>query len=517
MPARRWRLRVALAALAAALAGGLAWQRALPGRDDTFVTPAADAAEPRFPASFLWGVATAGTQIEVGQASDWAAFERDVLAHGRFAAGTALGTTVPGHIRDFGRWSAQVRAAKTGFDTRHAADLAQAAAMGINAFRISIEWARLFPRAGMAQPSSAGIAYYRQLLAQMRRNHITPLVTLFHYVSPEWFFAPDATGRRGWERADAMEHWQRYVTAVAENFVPDVTLWCTLNEPMVSLYNGYVEGSYPPLEQRADIAAAAEVYAGLLRAHAIAYRTLHAVAAARHADISVGIAQNINAFAPLRNGAPLDRLLARYVDQGWNWDFPDAIASGRLRIANTAIDREIPGLAGSQDFIGINYYMRVYVRGDVFHPDAPQILLHDPQAPAEPRNDLGWTVYPHGLYTTLARAAARYGKPVYILENGTADAADDDRGRQRYLAAHVREMWLALHQEKVDLRGYFHWSYIDNFEWTEGFDARFGLVAVDYEHDFKRTPRPSAGLYAAIIGAGGWTADLARRYPDAVP
>ena len=511
MRARNWRLPAALAAVAALTCAG-AWLSSLPERDDRFVTQGPDGAGAGFPAHFYWGVATAGTQIERQQASDWAAFERDVVARGRFAAGAALSTTVPGNIRNFGNWSATVRAEKSGFESLYPQDLALAGAMGINAFRISFEWARLFPRAGMLQPSADGIAYYKRLLHEMKRHDMTPFVTLFHYASPQWFFAPDAAGKRGWEREDAMVHWQQYVSAVADNFIPDVEQWCTLNEPMVSLYNGYIEGSYPPLERRSEIEATADVIAGLLRAHAIAYRTLHEVAAARHATVNVGITQNVTAIAPLRNWSPLDRLLARYVDQGWNWDFLDAIGSGRMRIANTKIDREIPELAGSQDYIGINYYMRVYVKGDVLHPAVPQILLHDPDAPEEPRNDLGWTVYPHGLYRVLTQADARYRKPIYLLENGTADRADDDRARQKYLAAHVREVWLAMHQGGVDVRSYFHWSLIDNFEWTEGFDARFGLVAVDYEHDFKRTPRPSADLYADIIRANGLTADIVRRY-----
>jgi beta-glucosidase len=270
---------------------------------------------------------------------------------------------------------------------------------------------------------------------------------------------------------------------------------------MVYLYSGYIDGIYPPLEQRADAAAAAEVYATLLRAHALAYRTLHRVAAERGAPVSVGITQATQAFAPLRNWHPADRLIAGLVEQAWNWDFPDAIRSGRMRIAASGVARDIEGLAGSQDYVGINYYTRIYVRGDLAHPTRPQLLYRDPARLDEPVNDMGWTVYPRGLYEVLTRAARRYALPLYILENGTADRADDDVGREQYLAAHVREAWLAIHGGGADVRSYVHWSLLDNFEWVDGFDARFGLIAVDYEHDFRRTPRRSARLYGAIATA----------------
>jgi len=491
--------RIGLAVLGAALAALLAWvYLATPDRTEARTTPGPAIAARAFPAGFFWGAAISGHQAEAQQASDWTAFEEDVLAHGRFESGSAFGTTRPGHIRDFGRWPEAVRRQKAAFDTRYAEDLAAAGALGLNAVRVSIEWARLFPRPQMTAPAPEGIAYYERLFAEMRKQRITPFVTLFHYVSPRWFFAPDATGRRGWERRDALEHWGRFVTAVAEHFIPGVEHWCTLNEPMVYLYSGYIDGVYPPLEHRPDAAAAADVLEALLEAHALAYRILHATASARHAPASVGVTQAAQAFAPLRRWHPADRLITRLVAQAWNWDFLDAIRSGRLRLAASDVDREIPGLQGTQDYVGINYYTRVYIRGDLAHPTRPAVLYRDPARPDEPVNDMGWTIYPHGLYTVLTDAARRYAKPVFILENGTADRALDDVGRQLYLAAHVREVWLAIHQGGVDVRSYIVWSLIDNFEWVDGFGPRLGLIAVDYEDGFRRTPRASAALFGEI-------------------
>jgi beta-glucosidase len=472
---------------------------ATPGRGTAMRTAGEPAATLPFPRGFFWGAALSGHQAETQQASDWTAFEDDVVRNRRFAAGTAYGTTRPGHIRDFGQWSETVRHSKSAFDTRYPEDIAAAGAIGLNALRTSIEWARLFPRADMSAPDPDGIAYYERVFAEMRRHGITPFVTLFHYVSPAWFFAPDAAGRRGWERRDALDHWRRFVTAVAEHFVPGVEHWCTLNEPMVYLYSGYIDGVYPPLEHRADAAAAADVYAALLQAHALAYDVLHRVAAARGAAVSVGITQATQAFAPLRNWHPADRLITGLVEQAWNWDFLDAIRSGRMRIAASGIDRPIDGLRGTQDYVGINYYTRVYIAGDLLRPTHPTVLLRDP-ARDEAVNDMGWTIYPRGLYAILTTTARRYGKPIYILENGTSDHAEDDVGRQHYLAAHVREVWLAI-RDGADVRSYVAWSLLDNFEWTDGFGPRLGLLAVDYEHDFKRTPRRSAALYREIAAS----------------
>ena len=349
------------------------------------VTPDAVDATPgplRFPPHFYWGVAIAGQQAESQQPSDWTAFEEDAFRNGRFGTGPTPGEARPGHIHDLGHWSAAVRREKTGFETRYPADFAMAQDLGLNAFRFSIEWARLFPRAGMHAPDPAGVAYDKALIASMKSHGLTPFATLFHYAAPAWFFQPDAGGREGWERQDAMAHWQQYVDAVADNFVPDVTQWCTLNEPMVYLYSGYIEGTYPPLERRAGVEQAAPVIRALLQAHVAAIQTLHRVAAQRNAQANVGITENTLAFEPLRNWAPLDRLTAKSIDQAWNWDFLDAIHTGRLKLENTDIDEPVANLKGSEDYVGINHYSRTYVKSDLLHPGAPQILLHDPQATA---------------------------------------------------------------------------------------------------------------------------------------
>lgn len=501
----RW-MGVAGAAMVVAAGVGLAL---LPGRAPPGPTPGHAGETLRFPDGFGWGVATAGQQIESQQPSDWTAFENDAVRDHRTRAAGALGTTLPGHIRAYDTWSDAARHGKTGFDTLYPRYFAEAEAMGVTVFRFSIDWARLFPRAGMSAPDPAGIAFYKAVIAEMKRHHIAPLATLFHVASPAWFWERDGAGRRGWERADALDLWRAHVRAVAENFIPDIALWCTLNEPMVAIYNGYLDGTYPPLERRGGPEAAVPVMAQLLRAHALAYRMLHEVAAARQAPAQVGIAQNVNHFVPLRNFSPLDRVAAAVVTRAWNWDFLDAIETGTLRPASGGAAVPIDGLRGTEDFVGPNYYSRIYMHGAWRDPANPKPLLHDA---GEAVTELGWTIDPHGLYGVLAEGARRYGKPIWILENGTADAADDDVTRQKYLVEHVREIWLAMHEAGADVRGYLQWSLMDNMEWTEGFDARFGLIAVDPEHPDSYRPRKSAAVFTAIARANALDPALQQRY-----
>lgn len=485
-----------------------------PGRPAARSTSGPEHETLAFPPGFLWGAALAGQQAESQQNTDWTAFENEVARTGRFSAGADYGTTQPGNIRDFGRWSEEVRRRKSDFDRQYAGDIALAADMGLRGLRVSVEWARLFPRSDLSAPDPAGVAYYRALFAAMHARGIEPVVTLFHYVSPRWFFEADATGKRGWERADALALWTRFVEAVAHEFVGDARVWCTLNEPMVYLFNGYVDGAYPPLERRGDLAAAAPVYINLLRAHASAYDALHRAARERGTTVQVGFTQAIEDFEPQRNLAPADRLIARLVDQAWNWDALDAAQQGRLHITASDVEQAIDGLRGKMDYVGINYYTRIFVRGDLLHPDQPQILQHDAQSDQQEASEMGWPIYPHGLYNALAEARRRYDLPIYILENGDTDSRGDDAGRQDYIKAHVRETWLAIRQAGADVRGYFYWSLLDNFEWVDGFGPHFGLISVDYERGFARRTRASAAVLRAIATANALPAAFNEvRYP----
>ena len=455
-----------------------------------------------FPDDFKWGVAVAAQHVEHQQPSDWTAFERRVIHESKTGAGNKPGQAKPGHIRDLDQYSAEVRQKKVDFDSRYESDFVELAELGLNSYRFSLSWARLFPRANMAEPDPAGVAFYQDVIAAAKANGLEPHVTLFHFSTPEWFWE-EQDGQRGWERPDALSHWMHYVEAVSELLGPAIDHWCTLNEPMVYVLWGYIEGIFPPLEQRPGPIDVAPVVAQLLRAHADAYRILHTDAEARGQSISVGLTQHTRAFEPWRNWHPLDRLAAGFVQQAFIWDVFDAIENGIYAMTDTDLNVIIDGLKGTQDYVGINYYGRFYVQMDVDAMAAgPMTHTHDPSDPAELISDLGWALYPIGFSTVLEEAWQRYQKPIQILENGIADAAQPDSLRQIFLVSHLREVWHAVNNLGIDIQGYFHWSHLDNFEWAEGFGPRFGLFAVDYDTDFTRTPRDSARVYAEIIEDG---------------
>ncbi|MBI3396550.1 MAG: glycoside hydrolase family 1 protein [Spirochaetia bacterium] len=448
-----------------------------------------------FPRDFLWGTATAAEQIEETPDSNWQAFVSDVLKNNRFES-IGPGEAKPGHIRNLGAWSKSVVFRKTNFNEMYTEDLAYAASLGNNAYRFSIAWDKLFPREDMKEPDPAAAAYYDGIFAALKKNHLTPSVTLFHFSTPAWFWR-EKNGKRGWERDDALDHFERFVRAVSARWGGQVHHWCTLNEPMVFLYAGYMEGVHPPLEKRKRMEDVIPVFTALLKAHATAYKILHEA----NPSAEVGLTMHTRAFEAYRNYAPLDRILAAKVEQAFIWDLLDALQSGTLRVTNTGYSEEIPGLKGSMDYVGINYYGRHYILSDITSPKQFKVLMADKADLSERINELGWAHYPKGFHDILVETFGRYKKPIYVMENGTADSSSNDYYRQELLVTHIAEMGRAI-GEGVPVKGYFHWSLMDNFEWAEGFEARFGLVAIDYEAGFKRTPRPSANVYASIIKDG---------------
>jgi beta-glucosidase len=225
-----------------------------------------------------------------------------------------------------------------------------------------------------------------------------------------------------------------------------------------------------------------------------------------HAAISkravlVGVTQHTREFAPYRNYALLDRIIAAKVEQAFMWDFTDAIQTGILKVTNTDIKTQIVNLKGTQDFVGINYYGRFYIKSNIFSPTKFQIKEHDEASPNEIKNELGWADYPIGIKNITLTAHEKYRLPIYILESGTAEANPRDYLRQNLIITHLAEVANAI-RAGADIRGYFHWSLTDNFEWAEGFDARFGLVEVDYRNNFNRKKRLSFELYKNIIRSG---------------
>jgi beta-glucosidase len=318
---------------------------------------------------------------------------------------------------------------------RYNDDFALAKALGHNAHRLSLEWSRIEPKRG--QWNKPALDHYREVLQALQRLGLTSFVTLHHFTSPGWF-----TKAGGWESGRAAELFGRYVTTVMNHVGDLVDFWVTINEPIVYATQSYWRRRWPP--QKHSALALARVVRHMGQAHRAAYRILH-----RHFPAArVGIAKSVIAYRP---GEPL-------VDWWYNHFF-------------YALTR------GTHDYLGLNYY---FSSGWDRWQGA--------------RSDMGWPINPDGLKRILL-AMRRYKLPVYVTENGLADARDAQRAS--FIRAHLR----AVEQAQVrgaDVRGYLHWSLLDNFEWADGFAPRFGLVAVDYK-TMQRTVRPSAYVYKAII------------------
>jgi beta-glucosidase len=434
------------------------------------------------PPGFLLGTATAAHQIEGGLSNDWTDWEASSYPDGR------------PHIRD--RDTSQIG---DGSWTRWPQDIAALRHLGANAYRFSIEWSRLEPEDGVWDPTA--IANYRAQLEALHAAGITPVVTLYHFTFPKWVAA-----KGGWEWRDpqrgVVEAMAEFAAKLGDEYGDLVDLWCTVNEPNVIAFESYLWGEYPPGAQ--DITRMAYVYLETMKAHAKMTDALRAhdkvdADADGHPTL-VGLAVHTAIMEPA-SANTLDTALAGLTDDITNELIPRAVATGRVRLdvpGTISIDEEVPGLKGSFDYLGINYYTRYFVRFDLSDPSLSKQFW----APGHVADDLGFERYPEGLYRFLVRMG-RWGWPIYVLENGVADAAGDSR--PEFLRAHL---W-ALEQAAatgVDVRGYFYWTLADNFEWNIGYFARNGLFKVELtDPELERRPTQAVQTFQQIASEMGLT------------
>jgi len=411
------------------------------------------------PFPFLWGVATSAYQVEGAPDNDWTEWE----SLGRLKTSDERCGAASGHRE---RW---------------ASDLALLPSISANSYRFSLERSRIEPEPGRF--CEEALAFEAERVAALARLGIEPCVTLHHYTNPRWFHAAG-----GWEAPESVAGFRRYTEAVVRALGPSVRLWVTLNEPVVFLLGGYLGGQIPP--GRRSFASAAKAFEHLLLAHAEAAAVLRAAVPGSR----VGVAHNMLEFAPDRATSALDRRLAREGDRLYNAALLEAVATGDLDWSfpgQGRVRRRIAGLAGSNDFIGVNYYSRVHIRFRGAPGAIGEFLYRDPDTRG--LTDTGWEVRPEGFDAVL-RQAAKTGLPIIVTENGIATG--DDRRRADFLREHALVL---AHRISAGTRidGYFHWSLLDNFEWLEGFRPRFGLFGVDYA-TMARSRRPSADVFAGL-------------------
>jgi beta-glucosidase len=423
-----------------------------------------------FPADFKWGVATAAHQVEGNNIhNDWWVWEQE---EGRIKQGHRSGLACA--------WWENAEA-----------DFDRAAAMGLNALRLSVEWSRIEPRPGVFDDSA--LERYSQMLQGLQARDIEPMVTLHHFTNPRWL-----AEQGGWENPETIPLFARFVRRVVEALGQHCDLWCTVNEPNTYSAMGYLLGVFPP--GQSDFKAAMRVMRHLLAGHAAAYREIHAL----QPQARVGLAHNMRVFDPANPRSPLDRRAARTTDKAFNQAPLTALTRGRWTLPLGF------GLAWklrrTLDWIGLNYYTRDLVAFDRAQRQA-LFSRRFPAADAELLDGGYGEFYPRGMFRCLRRLA-HLGLPIYVTENGIPD--DDDDQRPRYLLTHLHQMWHAI-QLCYPVMGYYHWTLVDNFEWAEGWTPRFGLIALDPDTRV-RTPRRSADLYAETTRANAITPQMIDTY-----
>jgi beta-glucosidase len=439
-------------------------------------------------ARFLLGVGSSAYQTEGGNHNDWSVWERGQFADGR--PHVADGATAERAADAWHLWREDVRAVQE---------------LGANMYRVGVEWSRLEPAEGAWDEAAA--AHYREVLQALRSARpqaVAPMLNLWHFTLPAWVAA-----RGGWEWPGAPAAFAAFAARVADRFGDLVDWWCTLNEPNVYA-SAYLSGEWPP--EVADPQRAARVMVALLQAHALAAAALRAHDRA-DADgdgvaARVGLAHAVRLFDPASRLGPLDRLVAGAADEFFNRAVPDAVSSGEIRVhIPRVVDLTVaaPELRGTFDYLGINYYTRDLVSAHVRGMVAPRAGGGRPfeivPNPGRDRTDMDQEIYPEGLYRVLIRFA-RYGWPVLVTENGMADRAGT--GRPDFIRAHIYALDRAR-ADGVPVIGYLYWSLTDNFEWAHGYRGRYGLYAIDFEHDptLRRRPTPAVDTFRELAAAIG--------------
>ncbi len=336
-----------------------------------------------------------------------------------------------------------------------------------NAHRLSIEWSRIEPEEGKF--NAAEIQHYIKVLKYLKSLNITVMLTLWHFTLPKW-----VADKGGWENGKTPYFFERFVKRIVPEIGEMVDLWITLNEPGVYIYETYIAREWP--NSKKSFSSQVKTYLNLVSAHKKIYKYLHA---AFPGGKPVGIANNILSFEPYHRHSIREQLTVSVNDMLMNHLFYFLTK-------------------GTHDFLGINYYFHLRFKNQELVTS--KLDLHQ----AHDVSDLGWEIYPEGIYDVLTDLSDDI--PIYITECGIASTNDDRRNR--FLITYLQEVARAI-RVGVNVRGFFYWSLIDNFEWHRGFDPRFGLVEVDYETQ-ERHIRPSALVYTDIIQNNGIPHSLLR-------
>ena len=441
---------------------------------------------PPFPPHFLWGAATASYQVEGSPLADGAGpgiWHRFSHTPGRTANGET-GDVACDHYR------------------RYREDVALMRELGLKAYRFGIAWTRIFPE-GKGRVNQPGIDFYSRLVDELHGAGIQPLVTLYHWDLPA---ALDDLG--GWLNRDVAGWFADYAETMFRALDDRVPMWVTLNEPWVVTDGGYLHGVLAP-GHRNHFEAPLATH-NLMRAHGAAVSAYRAIG--RH---KIGIVVNLEPKYPASRGpedlAATDRADAymnrQYLDPLFLGSYPRQVIEMFGEAWPALPSSDFPAIQQPIDFLGINYYKRAVTRHDP--SQVIERASHVRQADAV-RTELDWEVYAPGLTDILLWVKERYGNlPLYVTENGASfydppeamDGTVEDPLRVHYLRAHIAAVGEAI-RRGADVRGYFVWSLLDNYEWSQGYSKRFGIVHVNYANQ-KRTIKRSGRFYSDVIRTNG--------------
>jgi beta-glucosidase len=441
----------------------------------------------RFPKSFLWGASTSAYQIEGSPLADGAGpsiWQRFAHSPGRTTNGDT-GDVACDHYRRFRD------------DVKLMSDL------GLQAYRFSISWSRIFPE-GTGAVNARGLDFYEQLVDALLAANIKPNATLFH-----WDLPAALDDRGGWLNRDVADWFGEYAAAVYKRLGDRVPMWATLNEPWVVTDGGYLHGALAPGHR--NLFEAPIATHNLMRAHGRGVQAFRAEARAGQ----IGLVVNLEPKDPA-SSSEADKKAVQRGDAYMNRQYLDPVFKGKYPAEMKDIFGDawpdFPAddfkLIGQKiDFLGINYYTRGVVRDD---PSALPVRIAYVRQPEHAYTETGWEMHPPSLTRTLLWVTERYGRiPLYITENGAAfydaphstDGRVDDPLRVWYYREHLKAAREAIAQG-ADLRGYFAWSLLDNYEWSLGYSKRFGIVHVNYATQ-ERTPKASALYYRDVIRSNG--------------
>ena len=422
-----------------------------------------------FPSDFLWGTATAAHQVEGNcNNNNWSNWE----------------TSIPSHDYSF-LHSKQPAGSACEHWTRYPEDIKLMKELGVNAYRFSVEWSKIEPQPGEFNQNA--LTHYSTVIDSLISKGITPMITLHHFTNPIWFEELGA-----FEREENIQYFVRFSQKIFEEYSDRVIYWCTINEPAVYTVQGYFTGIFPPEKQ--NIRLAAKVLKNLIRAHVDIYFSLKKLPNGEKSQI--GFVKNINQFKPWRKWHPVDQMVVWFSNHFYNDAILHCLMTDEYTLKVPFLSGEngiIPNASQSFDFIGLNYYSHNFLKFQLLR--TPHINVVFPKK--EIKTDMPYTMYAQGFYDAI-ESVSKLKKPIIITENGVADKYDNFRSK--WISDYIKQMAIAL-ENGIDIRGYFYWSLLDNYEWVESYHMKFGLYEVDFKTQ-QRKLREGSKTYQKIIKSG---------------